>query len=177
MMPDRKNSAETDFESLFEAHELALRIYAKSLLPTWDAVDEVMQNASLVMWKKIDQLDSNEGFLPWGKVIVRFTSQKYFRTHSRDPHVFDPDLIDLLVKHEETMDDPRLAQREAALSQCLKALNEASRKLVLAPYMGHGHLTELAEAAGRTRNSLYKQIRRIRGKLEFCITQQIETAP
>lgn len=174
---DRPTSpSRSDFEALFENHELAFRVYAKVLLPSWDAVDDVMQSASLVMWRKMEELDSAEGFLPWGKVIVRFTALKYLRSQSRDPLVFDPDLIDFLVQEEEEADDVDLERRQAALSQCLEALGSESRKLVLSPYQGHGFLTKLAEVSGRTRNSLYKQIRRIRAKLEQCVIQQIESS-
>jgi len=166
-----------DFEALFENHELAFRVYAKVLLPTWDAVDEVMQTASLVMWRKMEELDSSEGFLPWGKVVVRFTALKYLRTQSRDPLVFDPDLIEFLVQEEEEWDEERFKKRQAALTQCLDALGDQARKLVLSPYQGHGYLTKLAEVSGRTRNSLYKQIRRIRSKLEQCVLQQLEVSP
>jgi RNA polymerase sigma-70 factor (ECF subfamily) len=41
-------------------------------LPDWDAVDDVLQDASVIMWQKLSQLDDEDGFLPWGKVIVRF---------------------------------------------------------------------------------------------------------
>jgi RNA polymerase sigma-70 factor (ECF subfamily) len=145
-----------------------------ALLPSWDAVDEVMQSASLVMWRKMEELDSAEGFLPWGKVVVRFTALKFLRSRSREPLVFDPELIELLVQEEEALDEADLAERQAALSRCLEALGSASRQLVLSPYRGHGYLTKLAEVGGRTRNSLYKQIRRIRAKLEHCVLQQLD---
>jgi len=172
---NRSRPSRSDFEGLFENHELAFRVYAKVLLPSWDAVDEVMQTASLVMWRKVEELDSPDGFLPWGKVVVRFTAKKYLRNRSRDPLVFDPELIEFLIQDEERQDEVALAQRQAALSQCLDALGNDSRQLVLSPYQGHGYLTKLAEASGRTRNSLYKQIRRIRARLEQCVIQQLDT--
>ena len=86
-MDQQSHPSRSDFEALFEGHELAFRVYAKVLLPSWDGVDEVMQTASLVMWRKMEELDSVEGFLPWGKVIVRFTALKYLRSQSRDPLV------------------------------------------------------------------------------------------
>lgn len=166
----------SDFEALFEGHELAFRVYAKALLPSWDAVDDVIQTASLVMWRKMEELDSSDGFLPWGKVVVRFTALKHLRTQSRDPHVFDPELIEFLSQEEEERDGGRLDAQQQALTKCLSALGTEGRQLVLSPYQGHGYLTKLAEASGRTRNSLYKQIRRIRAKLEQCVVQQLGTA-
>ncbi len=172
-MPSSTPVDQSQFDELFEDHELALRLHAKALLPSWDAVDEVMQTASLVMWRKIDQLDGPDGFLPWGKWIVRFEARKYFRTRSRDKLVFEPELLELLSRHDDETEQPNLIREEAALAQCLEALGSSSRQLVLAPYKGHGYLTELAKASGRTRNSLYKQVRRIRAKLERCVTQQM----
>ncbi len=173
-MPDESPLRQAAFDRLFEQHELTFRLHARALLPSWDAVDEVMQIASLIMWKKIEQVDGAEGFLPWGKVIIRFESQKYYRTRARDALVFDPDLLDLLAKHVDEQPEPDLTSEYAALERCLSALGQASRKLVLAPYRDHGYLTELAKATDRTRNSLYKQIRRIRAKLEICVIQQLE---
>jgi RNA polymerase sigma-70 factor (ECF subfamily) len=55
-------------------------------------------------------------------------------------------------------------------------VSDLNRQLVLAPYQGHGLLTALADATGRTRNSLYKQIRRIRAKLKQCVEEKIANA-
>jgi len=135
-----------------------------------------MQAASLVMWRKMEELESSEGFLPWGKVILRFTALKHLRSRSRDPLVFDQDLIELLAAEAESEDEADLARHRDALAQCLEALGTTGRKLVLSPYQGHGYLTRIAEASGRTRNSIYKQIRRIRSKLEQCVRQQLESS-
>ncbi|WP_044302724.1 sigma factor, partial [Rhodopirellula sallentina] len=70
--PPPKTLSESDFMRLFVQHELALRAYARSILPTWNAVDDAIQEASVTMWQKFSQLDTEDGFLPWAKVIVRF---------------------------------------------------------------------------------------------------------
>ena len=76
-MPTEESGDENEeFLQAFVSHEDALRSYARSLLPNWVVVDEVIQEASVVMWKKFDQLDSTDGFLPWAKVIVRFEALK-----------------------------------------------------------------------------------------------------
>ncbi len=72
MTTEPSHLPESDFLRLFVRNEEALRASARALLPTWEAVDEVMQEASVVMWKKLAQLGSADGFLPWAKVIVRF---------------------------------------------------------------------------------------------------------
>ena len=76
-MSNAKPESEAEFLRLLLHHENALRAFARCLLPHWDAVDDVLQDASIVMWQKIDQLENSDGFLPWGKVIVRFHCLRY----------------------------------------------------------------------------------------------------
>ncbi len=172
-MPEAQRKTDKTFDELFIQCESIFRAYARSLLPTWDAVDEVLQSASLIMWRKLDQVDLPEGFLPWGKCIVRFEAQKYCRSKARDVHVFDPELVEILADHQDEGVGPDLDLQQSALEKCLAQISEANRRLVLAPYRGHGYLTQLAEASDRSRNSLYKQIRRIRHKLEACVASNL----
>ncbi|MEM0968089.1 MAG: sigma-70 family RNA polymerase sigma factor [Verrucomicrobiota bacterium] len=172
-MGDLSGPDQKDFDDLFSEYEVSFRAYARTLLPSWDAVSDVMQTASLVMWQKLESIDTAEGFHPWGKVVVRNTALNYLRSQSRDPLTFDPELVDFLIQESETKDEVELGKRQEALSKCLDALSNENRKLVLSPYREHGYLTKLAEESGRTRNSLYKQIRRIRARLEQCVLQHL----
>ena len=81
----------------FVKHESALRAYARALLPDWNAVDEAIQEASVVMWRKIDQLKSENDFLPWAKTVLRFEALKVRRKFARDRHVFNDELIEELT--------------------------------------------------------------------------------
>ena len=168
------------FDTLFRKHETTLRLYARTMVPDWSGVDEVLQTAALVMWKKFDKLENEEGFLPWARVVVRFEAKALCRRLARDRHVFAPELLDILATEQEQLEDeelPSIEEAQSALESCLQKLNEPSRALVLAPYQGHGTVSKLADETGRTRNSLYKQIRRIRAKLEQCVSEEMPTAP
>ena len=85
------------FLRLFVQHEQALRAYARVMVPTWDAVDEVIQEASVVMWRKLDLLDSPDNFLPWAKVIVRYEALRARRDYARDRLVFSEELLSMLA--------------------------------------------------------------------------------
>ena len=63
-MDQEKKMNEGDFLKLFLKHENALRVFARSLLPSWRNVDDIVQEASIVMWEKLDQLDGEDGFFP-----------------------------------------------------------------------------------------------------------------
>ena len=163
---------EAEFLRLFVAHEPALRAFLRTLLPSWGAVDDVLQEASVVMWKKLDQLDDEEGFLPWAKVIVRFKAMHARRTVARDRLVLSEETVALLADEAFELPQDQVVRGRKALDTCLKKLSVEYQKLVLLPYCEPGGVTELAERTKRSSNSLYKLPGRLREKLRLCVEQQ-----
>jgi RNA polymerase sigma-70 factor, ECF subfamily len=178
-MPDEEpiepRAADSDgrFLRLFVQHEQALRAYARVMVPTWDAVDEVIQEASVVMWRKLDLLDSPDNFLPWAKVIVRFEALRARRNFARDRLVFSEELLSMLADEAAETEEELLAREKQALERCFQRMSPAHRELVLAPYAGGGRVKELAEQTNRSVNSLYKLLGRLRAKLQGCIDQDL----
>lgn len=154
---------------LFMRHERELLAFARMLLPTWNAVDDVLQEASLVMWRKVDQLEQDNEFLPWAKVIVRFEALKQMRRFSRDRLVLDGSLLNLLADEEMAGDNSVVESEKKALQLCLEQFSAEHRKLLLAPHSGGTKVKEMAEAIGKTPNSLYKILGRLRCKLHDCV--------
>ena len=67
---------------LFARHEGNVRAFVASLLPDWEGVDDVMQEASLVMWRKFDQFDpvrAGSNFVDWAFMIARYEVLMYRR--------------------------------------------------------------------------------------------------
>lgn len=173
MTTDPSHLPESDFLRLFVKHEEALRAFARVLLPTWESVDEVMQEASVVMWRKLAQLESADGFLPWAKVIVRFEALRLRREHARDRHVFGDQVLELLAREAAEVPEVQWERERVALRGCLAELAPHHRELVLAPYAGEGRVTRLAEETGRSVNSLYKLLGRLREKLLLCVETRL----
>ena len=134
------------------------------MLPTWQAVADVLQEASVVMWKKLDQLEDDEGFLPWAKVIVRFKALQARRTVARDRLVLSEETVALLSEETLALASDQIARERNALDTCLQKLSNEHRELVLLPYGEPGGLTELDERTNRSPNSLYKLLGRLPGK-------------
>jgi RNA polymerase sigma-70 factor (ECF subfamily) len=173
MSEEQHNTAlnEADFMRLLLQHENALRAFARSLLPDWIAVDDVLQDASVIMWQKLGQLDNEEGFLPWGKVIVRFHCYRYLEQKKRKGAVFSNELVAILADEAEQISEAEHSKRRHALESCLGKLSPPERELVLAPYIHHGRITELAELGGTTANALYKKLGRLRNALRHCVRE------
>ena len=170
---DQENKIkEADFLKLFLKHENALRAFTRSLLPCWTNVDDVLQEASVVMWEKLDQLENEEGFFPWGKTIIRFKCMNLMQKKRSDRLVFNNDLLNLLADDAEKIDEYEYAWRQKAIGNCLKKLSEDNQHLVMAPYLNHGSVKVLAAKQSVSVNSLYKKLGRLREKLLVCVNSQ-----
>jgi len=175
-MPDNQDKStlmEADFMRLLLQHENALRAFARSLLPDWDAVDDVLQDASVIMWQKLGQLEDENGFLPWGKVIVRFHCYRFLEQKKRKGAVFSNELVAILADEAEQISEAEHSKRRHALESCLGKLSSPERELVLAPYLHHGRIKELAERGGTSANALYKKLARLRQRLRICVSKRL----
>ncbi len=158
-------------------HDRALRAYARIIVRSLDDVDDVMQEASLIIWEKHGQLRREEEFLPWAKVIVRNVCFRHRRRSIRDRHVFDDALVQRLLDEEdadERQHGDRLAAEYGALVHCLEQLPADRRELVLMPYRGAGAVRKAAEDSARSAASVYKLLQRLRAKLLECVEGKLE---
>ena len=167
--------AEAGFVRLFARHELALRNYARMILPDWAAVDDVLQDASVTMWEKRTQLRDENGFLPWGKVIVRHKCLNAIAKLRRDRLVLDTNVLELIAREDEQGATSGESDRiQLCLAECLGELTPDRRELVLAPYHGAGAVTMLAERSKKTSNAVYKIIGRLRAQLSECVETKLK---
>ena len=164
---------EAEFMRMFVAHEPELRAFLRTLLPSWELVDDVLQEASVVMWSKLDQLENEEGFVPWAKVIVRFKAMHARRSVARDRLVLSEETVAMLAEDTPDSNYERIHSERRALDLCLQKLSLENRCLVLMPYQRSGALSELAQRTNRSVNSLYKLLGRLREKLRLCVEQEL----
>lgn len=158
---------------LFMRHERALRSFVRTLLPSWDDVDEVMQNVSIAVWTKFDRFDPETDFASWAATIARYEVLNYRRSKARDRLVFDEDIIELLA--DECQEDfARSEQERQALDGCLSQLPDHQQQLVLRVYTPGQKITPIAAEVGVTPNALYKKLGRLRLILWKCIENTLK---
>lgn len=160
---------------LLMVHEPALRAFARSLLPDWNAVDEAIQEASLTLWQKFDQFRDEAGFLPYAKVIVRFKCLSAVGAMRRDRHVFSDGVLEMLADEADALEADDQGAARAALRACLANFSEPHQELLLAPYAGDGRVRTIAEQSGKSANALYKLLGRLREKLSDCVRRNLPT--
>lgn len=163
----------SDFIRLLLKHEPVLRAYARTLLPDWKNVDDVLQESSVTLWEKFSQVRDEAGFLPWAKTVVRFKALSAIDRLRRDRHVFSDRVLELLAEEAEAFEVEERERALQALRSCLESFSSAHQELLLAPYFGEGRVSTLAEQAGKSANALYKLLARLREKLHACIQSRL----
>lgn len=160
---DRPTSPDEPYRAfirLFTRHEGAIRRFVRNLLPSWDDVDEVMQEVSLSAWNKFASFDLKGDFARWVAAIARYEVLSYRRGKARDRLVFDEDLIGLLADEcEREVHEVERSRR--ALDKCLAQLASEERNLLLRVHLAEQQIKPIAVEMGLTANALYKTLSRL----------------
>jgi RNA polymerase sigma-70 factor, ECF subfamily len=162
---------ESDYErftALLTRHHAPLMSFILSLLPQWADAEDVLQQASVILWRKFSEFVPGTSFLAWSCQTAKFLALNYRRKNTRDPHVFSPELVEILAREAED-DAERLQRQRAILGTCLGKLDARSRRLLARCYEAGASIKEAAEALGATPNSVYKTLNRLRETLLECV--------
>ena len=171
--PKKQNPEHREqFVRLLVRNDRAIRAWLRSLLPTLDDVDEVMQEVSVVAWRKFDQLDDPENFRRWACVIARYEVLMYRRKKARDRIVLGQE-VEKLIADEGLEELDRRERQLAALEACVAKLPEKRKSLVLRVYANRQSIKTLAVQLGKTPDALYKALSRTRLDLHECVKRSL----
>ena len=169
--PDPKQQ---QFLRLFMANEAAVRAFVRSLVPTLDDANDVMQEVAIVLWEKFAEYENSEDFRRWAFGVAKFKVLSWQRDRGRDRHVFGLEATELLAAETERHSE-RLEAQRAALQDCVQKLPREQRELVQAAYAPGARIEALAGQLGGTAMSLYKKLHRIRLALSECVRRALHT--
>jgi RNA polymerase sigma-70 factor (ECF subfamily) len=164
-----------EFVSLLTRHERAIRGFVRSLLPSWQDVDDVMQETGLVCWRKFDSFhttDDSGEFARWACVIARFEVLRHRRNCARDRLVFDEDVIEVLAADAESRLNKAEAEREA-VTHCLRELREPERRLLLSVHMPGDSVAQIAADTGQKARRLYSKVNVLRDLISQCLRMRL----
>jgi RNA polymerase sigma-70 factor (ECF subfamily) len=165
---DDSNVNHETFIMLLLQHEPMVRAAIRAVVHRAEDVDEVMQAVSLVAWRKFDSLTDREGFGRWACVIARYEVLKFQRARARDRFVLDEALVERILEEGEAECEAR-GRRLSLLERCLERLPEARRELLLQVYSPGCTTRAVAERLGKSEDSLYQLLRRLRLELKRCV--------
>lgn len=173
--PQKETEARKQLMALMTRHQRRIFSYIYVLVHDRADAEDLLQETSLVICEKFHEFKPGTDFVAWACQIaywrVRYSRQKY----ARSKIIFDQDLIDVVAKTASHLSD-ELDDRHAALEQCLERLHQRDRGLLIARYEPGGSVEEAARRSGRTVQTAYKALARLRKLLLDCVTTKLVQA-
>ena len=166
------------FVGMLARHDQSIRRFVRSLLPTGQGVDDVIQETALECWKKFDSFspassdDASNEFIRWACVIARYKAMSWQRDHSRDRLVFREGVIERLSQQAIRDQVQRDLERQA-VEQCLSKLQDDQRRLVLSVHSPGESIARIAAETGVEARRLYNRVNVLRKRLLECVSGQL----
>ncbi len=169
------------FSELWTRCQPTVRAYLASFLPDASALDDCLQEVALVAWRKgpLDKGDSV--FLGHCLACARRIGLAALRKKRHDRlQLLAPDVAQALadtVALRERSAPQAPANRIEALRHCLGSLKSEQRNLIELRYGkdGANSLTREAERLGKSSDTIYKRLERLRSLLRRCVTRRMES--
>jgi len=171
-MPDSADKQE--FATLYARCHLDLLRYILTLMPYRDQAEDILQETARIIWKKFDQFDQERPFLPWAKKFAYYEVLRHRKKQAIKYKYFSDELVETMASERDEQDELLEAGREA-LTDCMSRLDETSSELLLDRFSRGISLKILAQQQGRSANSLYLVMHRIRQKLIECVNSSLES--
>ena len=150
-----------------------LTAYARSLLGSYAAAEDAVQEAMLVVVKKFDQFREGTSMLAWCRSIVRLEvlrlKQRQHKERTLTQRLLD-DAID--AAFEEFQTAQRSADAEAwqrALRGCLEQVPERGRRVLNARFVDELSYQQIAERVGITLEGVRKTLFRLKRQVRACV--------
>ena len=136
--------------------------------------EDILQNVSVAVTESIHQLVDEKGFLPWAREIARRRVLAHRRLARREQPL-DPELLGRLAEASDRVESAcPAADHRAALLACLESLPGNNRRLIAMRYDGSvADMSELAIRFGRSVQSIYARVKRIKAALRDCVQRRL----
>jgi RNA polymerase sigma-70 factor (ECF subfamily) len=159
-----------EFIRLLSDCQSRVRATVYALIHNMHDVEEVYQQACLVMWRKFDAYEPGTHFVKWACSIAylevkKFLAQKHRRTR------FSSEFLDGFVAWETGLPVDTGSLSTESLYACMDRLNAADRRLLQLRYWEKRTVLEIAAELGRTPQSVSNTLGRIRSQLLECVKQ------
>jgi RNA polymerase sigma-70 factor (ECF subfamily) len=158
-----------EFGAYLRQHQARLYGYIHSLLRDLNDADDLFQQTTLILWKKFAEYDPRRSFFSWACGIARLEVANFLRSRGRQRLYFSDDLNLLLIEAQAEVPDDELEARREALTRCVEKLRQRDRELLTECYGAEAGVPDVAGRRGRSPQSVYNSLRRIRRALFECI--------
>lgn len=165
-----------EFVSLLTEHQDTIRLYIRSLLPSYVDPRDLLQEVNIVLWQKMSDFKLGTNFGAWSCTVAYYAVLTHRKKLKREGFmIFNDELSNSLVEQMSVRETEGSADHMRALGACLKNVSPASLKLLQARYDKNAMSVEaLSKESGRSLNTLYVSLTRLRVALKNCIQLRLD---
>jgi RNA polymerase sigma-70 factor (ECF subfamily) len=168
---ERDDSA---FVSLLTSHQNMIFAYLTAILPGESELDDILQNANIVLWEKRDQFQRGTNFKAWALTIAYWQARAWMTARKRKSWLlFDDELAATITERFTTQSQPGPSSLHSALHDCLEKLRDRDRLLILSHHQHDKDLRECSRIFDLSVDSLKVTLFRIRAALRRCINSKL----
>ncbi|HEY8505099.1 MAG TPA: sigma-70 family RNA polymerase sigma factor [Gemmataceae bacterium] len=173
MAREDEQGLRAEFADCLRREQSRLYGYIHSLVRDLNDADDLFQQTTLILWKKFGEFDRRGSFFAWACGIARFEVANFLRGRSRQRLYFSDELNLLLAEAQAELTGGELDERRDALAQCIEKLRQRDRELLEECYGESSGVHEAAGRRGRSPQSVYNSLRRIRRALFECVNRTL----
>jgi RNA polymerase sigma-70 factor, ECF subfamily len=160
------------FMELLTGHHRQLFGYIYALVRNLEDTDDLYQQTTLVLWKKFNEFQPGTNFGAWACRVARFEVLNFLQERRHARVTFDDDVLHALADAESS-DAASDDSRQQALEGCLSKLGGSDRHLLQLAYGGPHNIKAVAVQVGRSAQSVYNSLSRIRQALFSCVQRRL----
>ena len=160
---------------------IELIAYARALLGSYNAAEDVFQETLLVVMKKFEQFREGTSILAWCRSIVRLEvlrlRQKRQSERSLVERLLD-DAIDAAFEKfraSRRRDDSELWQQ--ALEHCLERVPQRGQSVLQARFVDELSYRQIGERLGMSIEAVRKALFRLKRQVRACVETNLRAAP
>jgi RNA polymerase sigma-70 factor, ECF subfamily len=168
---EHPNTSRTEeFVELSSRHQRQLLGYIFTLVRNMDDAEDLLQQTNLIVWRKFDDYQAGTDFMRWACHIAHLQAIAFLRSKGRNPVCLNEPLLRQLTDTRVDRSGVYEHYREG-LHLCMERLSSPDRELLELCYDGDASIKEIAKNLGRSADSIYHSLKRIRYVLLECINR------
>jgi RNA polymerase sigma-70 factor, ECF subfamily len=171
-METHESQQTQEYIILFTNHQRNLLKYLVTIVHNLHDAEDLLQQSALVLWQKFDTFEPGTDFYRWACRIAFLMAMNFLRTKRLKSVFLSEELLGELAAKQLDRVENQDCYREF-LPDCLEKLPKKDRDLVGICYIGAEKYSEVAARIGRTADSVYHSLHRIRRMLFDCVHKAI----
>ena len=160
-----------EFVTLYLQHSRRVYGFIRSLVPNQSDAEDVFQDVGRTLWEKFDEFRQGSSFPTWAFAISHFKVLQYRRLGARLPASLNDSVFELIAE-DVLIASSHEDQISQFLAECMDKLPPSDRQLLDKRYRQGQTTKSVAEAVGRSVDSIYRALRRIHKTLLICIQRR-----